>query len=156
MAARHRDGFGRKGAALRIELKADLDLRAWLDLVALGTIADVAPLDGDNRALVRAGLSLLASEAARPGIVALREAAKVRACGQLSAVDVAYRMTPRLNAAGRLGDPAITLQLLRARTMVEARALAVQIERLNTERKERGRPSSQFVPIPSTALPLTA
>jgi single-stranded-DNA-specific exonuclease len=124
------------GAALRVELKANIDLREWLDLVALGTIADVAPLDGDNRALVRAGLVLLASESARPGIVALRETAKLRSCAQLAAVDVAFRMTPRLNAAGRLGDPAITLQLLQARTMSEARALAVQIERLNSDRKD--------------------
>jgi single-stranded-DNA-specific exonuclease len=124
------------GAALRVELKADLDLRSWLDLVALGTIADVAPLDGDNRALVRAGLSLLGSESARPGIVALREAAKIRAGSALSAVDVSWRMTPRLNAAGRLGDPAITLALLRAGSLGEARALAIQIERINGERKD--------------------
>jgi single-stranded-DNA-specific exonuclease len=123
------------GAALRAELKADLDLRDWLDLVALGTIADVAPLDGDNRALVRAGLALLCSEQARPGIVALREAAKVRAGSSLSAIDVAFRLTPRLNAAGRLGDPAVTLALLRSRDIYEARALAAEIERLNTERK---------------------
>ena len=60
------------GAALRAELKAGLDLRQWLDLVALGTIADVAPLDGDNRALVRAGLATLAG-GPRPGIRALAE-----------------------------------------------------------------------------------
>lgn len=124
------------GAALRAELKANLDLRDWLDLVALGTIADVAPLHGDNRALVRAGLGLLASEAARPGIVALREAAKIRPGSSLSAIDVAFRMTPRLNAAGRLGDPAITLALLRARDIYEARAIAAQIERFNDERKQ--------------------
>ncbi|MDB4972197.1 MAG: Single-stranded-DNA-specific exonuclease RecJ [Myxococcaceae bacterium] len=124
------------GAALRVELKANLDLREWLDLVALGTIADVAPLDGDNRALVRSGLVLLGSDAARPGIIALREAAKIRAGTQLSAVDVAFRMTPRLNAAGRLGDPAITLALLRATTLDQARALAIQIERINGSRKD--------------------
>lgn len=123
------------GAALRAELKASLDLRQWLDLVALGTIADVAPLDGDNRALVRAGLALLCSEQARPGIVALREAAKIRPGGAISAIDVAFRLTPRLNAAGRLGDPAVTLALLRARDIYEARGLAAEIERLNTERK---------------------
>jgi len=124
------------GAALRAELKANLDLRDWLDLVALGTIADVAPLDGDNRALVRAGLGLLSSEAARPGIVALREAAKLRPGTALSAIDVAFRLTPRLNAAGRLGDPAITLALLQADDIYKARALAAQIELFNTERKQ--------------------
>jgi single-stranded-DNA-specific exonuclease len=123
------------GAALRAELKASLDLRAWLDLVALGTIADVAPLDGDNRALVRAGLAQLCSEQARPGIAALREAAKLRVGASVSAIDVAFRLTPRLNAAGRLGDPAITLALLRARDIYEARGLAAEIERINSERK---------------------
>lgn len=131
------------GAALRSELKADLDLRVWLDLVALGTIADVAPLHGDNRALVRAGLLLLASEDARPGIVALREVAKIRPGAPLSAIDIAFRMTPRLNAAGRLGDPSLTLALLRAKSLPEARALAIQIERMNGERKELERTATE-------------
>jgi single-stranded-DNA-specific exonuclease len=131
------------GAALRQEMKADLDLRPWLDLVALGTIADVAPLDGDNRALVRSGLALLSSEHARPGIVALRELAKIRPGTALSAIDVAFRMTPRLNAAGRLGDPAITLQLLRAQSLTDARLIALQIERMNSERKELERSATK-------------
>lgn len=124
------------GAALRAELKANLDLRLWLDLVALGTIADVAPLDGDNRALVRTGLANLTADSARPGIIALREAAKLRPGVPISAIDVAFRLTPRLNAAGRLGDPAVTLALLRSRDIYEARGLAAQIERLNDERKQ--------------------
>ena len=124
------------GAAVRAELGVELDLRAWLDLVALGTIADVAPLDGDNRALVRAGLALLVSAEARPGVVALREAARIRPQSTLSAIDVAFRLAPRLNAAGRLGDPSITLELLRARTLEQARIIAAQIERLTNERKD--------------------
>ncbi len=131
------------GAALRQVLKADLDIRPWLDLVALGTIADVAPLDGDNRALVRTGLALLSSEDARPGIVALRELAKIRPGQSLGAIDVAFRMTPRLNAAGRLGDPAITLQLLRAQSLTEARLIALEIERLNNERKKLEREATE-------------
>ncbi|HEX5660372.1 MAG TPA: single-stranded-DNA-specific exonuclease RecJ [Polyangiales bacterium] len=123
------------GAALRQVMKADLDIRPWLDLVALGTIADVAPLDGDNRALVRTGLQMLSADDARPGIVALRELAKIRPGTALGAIDVAFRMTPRLNAAGRLGDPAITLSLLRAQSLTEARLIALEIERLNNERK---------------------
>ena len=121
------------GAAVRAALSADLDLRSWLDLVALGTIADCAPLDGDNRRLVRAGLKLL-SEPRRPGVIALREVARM-APALTSAVDVAYRLAPRLNAAGRLGDPSITLALLRSRSPEEARGLAAQIEQLNDERK---------------------
>jgi len=128
------------GAAVRAELGMALDLRAWLDLVALGTVADVAPLIDDNRALVRAGLSMLTSDRARPGMIALCEAARIRPGTALGAIDVAFRLTPRLNAAGRLGDPALTLALLRAKTVEEARNLAAQIERINTERKdvERG------------------
>jgi single-stranded-DNA-specific exonuclease len=122
------------GAAVRAALKSNLDLRQWLDLVALGTIADVAPLDGDNRRLVRAGLLRLASDDVRPGIAALRELAKLRR-GPLSAVDVAFRMTPRLNAAGRMADPELTLSLLRARDIFEARQAAARIEQCNDERK---------------------
>jgi single-stranded-DNA-specific exonuclease len=123
------------GAEVRARLRVELDLRAWLDLVALGTIADVAPLDGDNRRLVRAGLALLASPTARPGVIALRELAKIKPGSSIAASDVAFRMTPRLNAAGRLGDPALTLALLRARTLPEARALAARLEQCNDQRK---------------------
>jgi single-stranded-DNA-specific exonuclease len=126
------------GAAIRAVLGVKLDIRDWLDLVALGTIADVAPLDGDNRRLVRAGLARLASDRARPGIIALRELARLRTgpnTRAISAVDVAFRMTPRLNAAGRMGDPAITLALLRAREVTQARQIAARIEQLNDERK---------------------
>jgi single-stranded-DNA-specific exonuclease len=122
------------GAAVRAQLGVRLDLRSWLDLVALGTIADVAPLDGDNRRLVRAGLARLAAADARPGIVALRELARVRS-EQLSAIDVAFRMTPRLNAAGRMADPALTLALLRAKDAEQARQAAAAVEQCNDERK---------------------
>lgn len=123
------------GAAIRARLGTALDLRTWLDLVALGTIADVAPLDGDNRSLVRAGLAMLTSANARPGVCALREIAKIVPGQPIGAIDVAFRMTPRLNAAGRLGDPSLTLQLLRAQTLPEARALATRIEAHNENRK---------------------
>ncbi|MEM9191691.1 MAG: single-stranded-DNA-specific exonuclease RecJ [Myxococcota bacterium] len=120
------------GASLRTKLGAKLDLKPWLDLVALGTVADVAPLDGDNRRLVRAGLTGL-SKPIRPGVVALREAASMS--GPVGAFDIAFRLAPRLNAPGRLADPAVTLALLRARTLDEARPLAARIEQLNEERK---------------------
>jgi single-stranded-DNA-specific exonuclease len=123
------------GAGVRAILKSPLDLRRYLDLVALGTIADVAPLTGDNRSLVRAGLQLLASEEARAGVRALRESAKIRAGAHLSAIDVSFRLTPRLNAPGRLGDSALTLALLLETDLLRARALAAQIERINLERR---------------------
>ena len=123
------------GAAIRAALGAKLDVRPWLDLVALGTIADVAPLNGDNRALVRAGLRLLTSKHARPGVTALREVAGLRPGSAIGAMEVAFRLAPRLNAAGRLGDPQVTLDLLRAKSLPEARRLAARIEALNSERK---------------------
>lgn len=123
------------GAEVRARLGVALDVREWLDLVALGTVADMVPLDGDNRRLVRAGLNMLASPHARPGVVALRELAKIAPGSHVGAVDVAFRITPRLNAAGRLGDPMLTLALLRARDIYEARGLAARVEQLNDQRK---------------------
>ncbi|MEO7036507.1 MAG: single-stranded-DNA-specific exonuclease RecJ [Polyangiaceae bacterium] len=122
------------GAALRTALGKELDLRRWLDLVAIGTIADVAPLDGDNRALVRAGLRVL-GEARRPGIKALLELAKLDSNTPITAEDIAFRIAPRLNAPGRLGSPDIAVQLLMAKTLHEAQALAAEIEQRSSERK---------------------
>ncbi len=122
-------------AALRAKLGAKLDIRPWLDLVALGTVADVAPLEDDNRVLTRAGLKLLGAPKARPGIVALREVVRLKPTGPLGAWEIAFRLAPRLNAAGRLGDPTITLELLRATDLTVARKLARQIEEINEERK---------------------
>ena len=122
------------GAALRSALGKELDLRRWLDLVAIGTIADVAPLDGDNRALVRAGLRVL-GEARRPGIRALFELAKLDSQSPITAEDVAFRIAPRLNAPGRLGSAEIAVKLLLARTPEEAQAFAAEIEQCSTERR---------------------
>jgi len=122
------------GAAVRAKLGVNLDLRAWLDLVAIGTIADVAPLDGDNRALVRAGLRALA-EARRPGIRALLELARVDATRTLTGEDVAFRIAPRINAPGRLGPPDLALELLLAKSHESARALAAEIEQKSNERR---------------------
>ena len=123
------------GAALRASLGQKLDMRQWLDLVAVGTIADVAPLDGDNRALVRAGLGVLGGFA-RPGLRALASLAKLEAGTPLSARDVAFRIAPRLNAPGRLGSPDLALALLLARSESEAFDLAQRIEAVSDRRRE--------------------
>lgn len=123
------------GAGVRAALGHPLDVRPWLDLVALGTVADVMPLEGDNRRLVRAGLKLLGAPNARPGIAALRENARVRPGTAIGGQDIAFKFGPRLNAAGRLADPVLTLRLLRSREPAEARMLAGRIEQLNDERK---------------------
>ncbi len=123
------------GAALRSKLGAALDLRAWLDLVAIGTIADVAPLTGDNRRLVRAGLKTIGSVHGRPALAVLRQATKIPESAQLTARDVAFRFSPRLNAPGRLGVADLTLLFLTARTAKEAWSLLQDVEARNDERK---------------------
>jgi single-stranded-DNA-specific exonuclease len=121
-------------AAVRAELGKALDLRPLLDLVAIGTIADVAPLHGDNRALVRAGLKVL-SDARRPGIRALLELAKLEPGTSLGAEDVAFRIAPRLNAPGRLGSPDLAVELLLSPTLDAARALGAELEQRQIERR---------------------
>ena len=123
-------------AALRAELNATIDLHSYLDLVAIGTIADVAPLDGDNRILVRAGLRRL-SESSRPGLRELLERARIDAGASLSGEDVAFRVAPRLNAPGRMGSPDIALQLLLEEDPTAARELADRIEQCQQERRSR-------------------
>jgi single-stranded-DNA-specific exonuclease len=115
------------GAAVRKSLGRKLELRSVLDLVAIGTVADVAPLVGDNRALVRAGLAVI-SEARRPGLRALMELAKVERGAKLTAEDLAFRIAPRLNAPGRLGSPALSLELLLETNPERADRLAGDIE----------------------------
>jgi len=124
------------GAAVRALLGRAIDLKSVLDLVAIGSIADVVPLASDNRALVRAGLFEL-SQARRPGMRALFELAKLERGQPLTAEDVAFRIAPRLNAPGRLGSAALTLELLLEKNAERADALAGSIEQKNAERRLR-------------------
>jgi single-stranded-DNA-specific exonuclease len=121
-------------AGVRAELGAELDLRRWLDFVAIGTIGDVAPLDGDNRALVRAGLALIA-RGGRPGTRAL---AAIAGCGTAvpTGEDVSFRLAPRINAPGRLDKPDLALALLLATSDEEAQSVAAEVEEHCTRRKE--------------------
>lgn len=121
-------------AGLRGALRADLDLRPLLDLVALGTVADVAPLVGDNRALVRAGLRRIET-APRPGVEALLEAAGFSPGVSVLSEDIAFKLAPRINAPGRLGAPDASLSLLLAKDLLEARVLAAQVEELTRRRR---------------------
>ena len=107
------------------------DLKAGLDLVALGTIADIVPLGGVNRILVRAGLQLLEA-GERPGVAALKKVAEVQ---QVSCGVVGFRLAPRLNAAGRLEDAALGVKLLLADTPQEAVELAGLLDDFNRERQ---------------------
>lgn len=110
------------------------NLKSWLDLVALGTIADQAPLLGLNRILVKGGEEALA-RSLRPGLAALKQEVNLNG-SRLSAEDIAFRIAPRLNAAGRLGDPQPALALLLATDPAEARELAVLLDETNRQRKQ--------------------
>lgn len=111
---------------------ASFDLRPLLDLVALGTIADVVPLTGENRILVKAGLARL-NPARRPGLQALCQVAR---CPKLlDTYEVGFQLAPRLNAAGRLETAEAALHLLQARSPAEAEPLAHQLNRWNRERQ---------------------
>ena len=117
------------------EKRREPPLKPLLDLVALATVCDVVPLTGANRILVQHGLDALA-RADRPGIRALKEVAKLETEGPVSAGQVGFHLGPRINAAGRLDDASLGLQLLRTRSLAEARELAGQLDEANTERRE--------------------
>ncbi len=116
---------------------ADFDLRPLLDLVALGTIADLVPLTGENRILVSSGLERL-NTTQRPGLVALKKVAQSPPA--LGTFEVGFQLAPRLNAAGRLENAEESLHLLLARDLAEAVPLAQNLDMQNRERQkiERG------------------
>ena len=106
-----------------------------LDLVALGTVSDVVPLDQNNRILVYQGLARIKAQRCRFGIRALAEVAKRDLAG-FSASDLGFSIAPRLNAAGRLDNMSVGVELLLAEDMENARALALELDSLNQARKE--------------------
>ena len=109
-----------------------LDLREFLDLVALGTVADLVPLIGENRILVTAGLQRL-TDTQRPGLVALKEVAGIE--GAVGGQEVGFQLGPRLNAAGRLETATAALDLLLASDLEVARPLAAALDGINRERQ---------------------
>lgn len=121
-------------AGLRQALGKELDLRPLLDLVAIGTVADVAPLVGDNRALVRAGLRVMRT-GGRVGLRALAEVARLDQAQGVTSEDIAFRIAPRLNAPGRLGDPDDALAILLATDRTTAVGLASSIEQTQLRRR---------------------
>ncbi|HCY03881.1 MAG TPA: single-stranded-DNA-specific exonuclease RecJ [Gammaproteobacteria bacterium] len=111
------------------------NLGQFLDLVALGTVADVVPLDCNNRILVHQGLLRMRQGHTRPGIRALVEIGK-RDLSRLSAQDLGFAVGPRLNAAGRLQDMSVGIRCLLADDLSSARALAQELDGLNKDRRE--------------------
>lgn len=106
--------------------------RAFFDLVAIGTVADVAELTGDNRIMVKYGLQLL-PETQKAGLRALLDICGVN--GQVTSQDIGFRLAPRLNAVGRMADATDAVDLLIAEDADEAMQLAVKLEGLNRERQ---------------------
>lgn len=123
-------------AALNRRLSlSPVDIRQYLDLVALGTIADVVELTGENRILVKNGLLLL-QKANRPGILALKEVSGLPPNSPIGSGQVSFSLAPRINAAGRLGSPEEALQLLLAPDLSTARELAANLEKYNQKRRK--------------------
>jgi single-stranded-DNA-specific exonuclease len=110
------------------------NLAELLDLVALGTVADVVPLDANNRILVHQGLMRIRSGKCRPGIQALIDVAN-RSAQKLTATDFGFALAPRLNAAGRLDDMSLGISCLLAQDVGLARQYAAELDSLNVERR---------------------
>ncbi|MBU3258812.1 single-stranded-DNA-specific exonuclease RecJ [Roseovarius sp. PS-C2] len=121
------------GRQLREAGQKGPDLMAMLDLVALATVADVAPLKGVNRAFVRQGLRIMAHRD-RPGLVALGDIAGLDTAP--TAYHLGFVLGPRINAGGRIGKADLGARLLATRDPSEARALAEKLDQLNTDRRE--------------------
>ncbi len=115
-----------------------------LDLVAIGTVADLVPLNSlQNRALVRRGLEVL-NQARRPGVRALLDVAGVEP-GKVTAMSIGYGLGPRINAAGRLGSAMTAYHLLAASDIRQAAKLALELQELNTERQNLTREAQDMI-----------
>jgi single-stranded-DNA-specific exonuclease len=112
-----------------------IKLRDYLDFVALGTVADLVPLLGENRILARHGLRIL-QETQRPGLRALMDVAGVRRGQDLMPVDISYRLGPRINASGRLADAALSVELLLSECERFSAETARQLDTFNRERQD--------------------
>jgi single-stranded-DNA-specific exonuclease len=129
--------------ALRAELRrrgayasaAEPNLASLLDLVALGTVADVVPLDRNNRILVTQGLARIRGGQMQPGIEALLRIAG-REASQAATFDLGFALGPRLNAAGRLADMALGIECLTTHELPHALNIAQQLDAINRERRE--------------------
>ncbi len=127
-----RASAGRSPARLSDDQIMEIETQL-LDLVALGTVADMMPLLGENRSLVRRGLSQL-NLAQRPGLEALLLQADLRP-GSVDTAAISFRLAPRINAAGRLAHARVAYRLLRTNDPVEAYTLATELESLNSQRR---------------------
>jgi len=116
------------------ENKPQPNIGELLDLVALGSVADVVPLDANNRILVHQGLERIRAGRARPGIKAILEVAK-REPARITSTDLGFIVGPRLNAAGRLDDMSLGIECLLTEDATLAREMAAQLDGMNQDRK---------------------
>ena len=123
----------KRGREINLPGAVEFDLKPLLDLVALGTIADLVPLIGENRILVSAGLRQL-NQTQRAGILALKKVAQMPE--KIGAHEVGFQLAPRLNAAGRLETAEESLHLLLAKNLEEAMPLAQNLDLQNRERRK--------------------
>ena len=114
------------------DARPEPDLRQWLDLVALGTVADVVPLTGVNRALVRQGLAVM-QQRRNPGLAALADVARLRE--PPGAYHLGFMLGPRVNAGGRVGQADLGARLLASDDVHEVGALAIRLDEFNAERR---------------------
>lgn len=121
---------------LEAKTKSGADIRSVLDFVAMGTIADMVPLTGQNRILAKNGLLLL-NEAKKPGIAALKSVSGLAPSAGTSAGQVSFSLAPRLNVAGRLDRANESLDLLLAKTPSEAMNIAEKLDAMNKERRSQ-------------------
>lgn len=116
-------------------LAEKMDLRQYLDLVAMGTVADLVHLTGENRILVKSGLKALKA-CRRPGICALMDAAGIKLGENLSASDIGFKLGPRINASGRLDDATLPIELLLGEDWHSCRSKARILNQHNLDRQE--------------------
>ena len=121
-------------AVLEARPMAGMEARDWVDIAAVGTVADIVPMSEENRALVKDGLRKLRNQP-RPAIQALAEVGNFRT-GEISTQTIGYGIAPRLNAPGRLDTAALSFELLMCDRLSDARVLAGEINRKNEERRE--------------------
>jgi single-stranded-DNA-specific exonuclease len=114
---------------------ARIKLRDHLDLVAMGTIADLVPLRGENRILAKNGLRIL-QETARPGLRALMDVSGISSTQLIQPVDISFRLGPRINASGRLADAALSVELLLSEDPAFSRDTAQRLDEFNRERQD--------------------
>lgn len=109
------------------------NLKQFLDLVAVGTIADMVPLRGSNRVLVKAGFEVLNSSP-NPGLAALMKECDIFS-GNITSEDISFQIAPRINAAGRMADAAVAVEMLISNDLNVCNRIATQLSKLNTDRK---------------------